>query len=90
MLQSGCAQKPGEEDDGTTPQIRTHNIAPNGKITLEGIKHITASAKELERYSLALGDVVFNNTNSKEWVGKTAVFDQEGFIEGAAELDVWP
>lgn len=77
-LQPGFAQKPGEKDDGTTPQIRTHNIAPNGKITLEGIKHITASAKELERYSLALGDVVFNNTNSEEWVGKTAVFDQEG------------
>lgn len=77
-LQPGFAQKPGEEDDGTTPQIRTHNIAPNGKITLEGIKHITASAKELERYSLAMGDVVFNNTNSEEWVGKTAVFDQEG------------
>lgn len=77
-LQSGFAQKPGEEDDGTTRQIRTHNIAPNGKITLEGIKHITASVKELERYSLVKGDVVFNNTNSEEWVGKTAVFDQEG------------
>ena len=77
-LQPGFAQKPGEEDDGTTPQIRTHNISPNGKITLEGIKHITASTKELQRYSLASGDIVFNNTNSEEWVGKTAVFDQEG------------
>ncbi|NOT19575.1 MAG: restriction endonuclease subunit S [Sideroxydans sp.] len=77
-LQPGFAQKPGEEDEGTTPQIRTHNIAPNGTITLAGIKHITASVKELERYSLASGDVVFNNTNSEEWVGKTAVFDQEG------------
>jgi type I restriction enzyme S subunit len=77
-LQPGFAQKPGEEDEGTTPQIRTHNVTPDGKISLEGIKHITASEKELERYSLALGDVVFNNTNSEEWVGKTAVFDQEG------------
>ncbi|MGE4530862.1 MAG: restriction endonuclease subunit S [Acidithiobacillus sp.] len=77
-IQPGFAQKPGEEDDGTTPQIRTHNVTPNGKITLEGIKHITASGKEIARYSLAIGDVVFNNTNSEEWVGKTAVFDQEG------------
>jgi type I restriction enzyme S subunit len=77
-LQPGFAQKPGEETDGTTPQIRTHNVTPEGKITLEGIKHISASAKELGRYSLTLGDVVFNNTNSEEWVGKTAVFDQEG------------
>lgn len=77
-LQPGFAQKPGEEDEGTTPQIRTHNITPDGKISLDGIKHITASEKETARYSLAVGDVVFNNTNSEEWVGKTAVFNQEG------------
>lgn len=77
-LQPGFAQKPGEEDEGTTPQIRTHNVTPDGKISIEGIKHITASERELERYSLSVGDVVFNNTNSEEWVGKTAVFDQEG------------
>ena len=77
-IQPGFAQKPGEEDEGTTPQIRTHNVTPDGKISLEGIKHITASEKELARYSLAVGDVVFNNTNSEEWVGKTAAFDQEG------------
>lgn len=77
-LQPGFAQKPGEEDEGTTPQIRTHNVTPDGKITLEGIKHISASAKEAERYTLTVGDVIFNNTNSNDWVGKTAVFDQEG------------
>ena len=77
-VQPGFAQKPGDEDEGTTPQIRTHNVTPDGKISLEGIKHITASERELARYSLAVGDVVFNNTNSEEWVGKTAVFDQEG------------
>jgi len=77
-IQPGFAQKPGEEDEATTPQIRTHNITPDGKISLEGIKHITASVKESARYSLSVGDVVFNNTNSEEWVGKTAVFDQEG------------
>lgn len=77
-IQPGFAQKPGEEDEGTTPHIRTHNVTPDGKISLEGIKHITASEKEKARYSLTIGDVIFNNTNSEEWVGKTAVFDQEG------------
>jgi type I restriction enzyme S subunit len=77
-LQPGFAQKPGEEDDGTTPQIRTHNITPDGEISLEGIKHIYASAKESARYTLMKGDVLFNNTNSEEWVGKSAVFDQDG------------
>ena len=77
-LQPGFAQKPGEEDEGTTPQIRTHNITPNGKISLKGIKHISASVKESARYTLMKGDVIFNNTNSEEWVGKTAMFDQDG------------
>ncbi|GIC06130.1 restriction endonuclease [Vibrio cholerae] len=77
-IQPGFAQKPGEEDKGSTPQVRTHNITPEGKISLEGIKHITASEKETARYSLAIGDVIFNNTNSEEWVGKSAVFDQQG------------
>ena len=77
-LQPGFAQKPGEEDEGTTPQIRTHNISPDGKITLEGVKHISASAKVSQKYTLTVGDVIFNNTNSEEWVGKTAVFDQDG------------
>jgi type I restriction enzyme S subunit len=73
--QPGFAQRPGEEDEGTTPQIRTHNVSPDGRITLDGIKHVTVAEGELERYRLLPGDVVFNNTNSEEWVGKTAVFD---------------
>lgn len=77
-LQSGFAQKPGEDDEGMTPQIRTHNISPEGKVTLEGVKYVSASTNELERCQLAVGDVIFNNTNSEEWVGKSAVFDQEG------------
>ncbi|MBU2569917.1 MAG: restriction endonuclease subunit S [Gammaproteobacteria bacterium] len=77
-LQPGFAQKPGDEDEGTTPQIRTHNVTPDGKISLDGIKHVTAGTKEMAKYLLNVGDVVFNNTNSEEWVGKTAVFDQQG------------
>jgi type I restriction enzyme S subunit len=77
-LQPGFAQKPGEEDEGTTPQIRTHNVTADGRVILDGIKHISASAKELKRYMLTTGDIVFNNTNSEEWVGKTGVFNHEG------------
>lgn len=73
--QPGFAQRPGEEDEGTTPQIRTHNVSSDGRITLDGIKHVTVAEGDLERYRLLPGDVIFNNTNSEEWVGKTAVFD---------------
>lgn len=76
-MQPGFAQSPGDEDDGSTPQIRTHNVTPSGKISLAGIKHVRASTDERDRYSLRPGDILFNNTNSEEWVGKTAVFDQK-------------
>lgn len=76
--QSGFAQRPGEEDEGTTPQIRTHNVTPEGRISLEGIKHVTVAEGDLVRYRLQPGDVIFNNTNSEEWVGKTAIFDRDG------------
>src|ERR1019366_4489106 len=77
-IQSGFAQRPGDEDLGTVPQIRTHNVTPDGHITKEGIKHVTPSQAELARFSLRKLDVIFNNTNSEEWVGKTALFDLEG------------
>jgi type I restriction enzyme S subunit len=77
-IQSGFAQRPGDEDLGTVPQIRTHNVTPDGHITKEGIKHVTPSQAELARFSLRKLDVIFNNTNSEEWVGKTALFDLDG------------
>ena len=75
-MSPGFAQRPS--DQGTTPQIRTHNISPQGKIDLAGIKFVTPSERELEHYSLRPDDVLFNNTNSEEWVGKTSVFSEEG------------
>jgi type I restriction enzyme S subunit len=77
-LQPGFAQRPGDEDTGSIPQIRTHNVSPEGKLTLEGIKFVTPSENELTKYNLKKGDIVFNNTNSEEWVGKTAIFEEEG------------
>ena len=76
-IQSGFAQRPSE-DEGSTPQIRTHNVSPDGHIDLAGIKYVTPSENELERYSLNPQDIIFNNTNSEEWVGKTALFKLGG------------
>lgn len=56
------------------PHIRPFNIQPNGKISLEQIKSIPldlASGKP----TLSQGDIVFNNTNTKELVGKCAVWE---------------
>jgi len=75
--QPGFAQRP-EGGKEVVPQIRTHNVSPDGQIDLNGIKFVKPSDAELEKYRLSPGDVVFNNTNSEEWVGKTALFNEEG------------
>ncbi|MDV6345295.1 restriction endonuclease subunit S [Nitrosomonas sp. Is37] len=73
-MQPGFAQAPGEGDSGTG-QIRTHNVTPNGELSLTDLKYVYPSEKEAEKYLLQKGDIIFNNTNSEEWVGKTALFD---------------
>jgi type I restriction enzyme S subunit len=75
-MQPGFAQRPGEEE-GSIGQIRTHNVSPDGQITLNGLKRVTPSGAEAKKYSLEPGDIIFNNTNSEEWVGKTALFELE-------------
>ncbi|MBU0909739.1 MAG: restriction endonuclease subunit S [Proteobacteria bacterium] len=75
-MQPGFAQRPGEED-GSIGQIRTHNVSPDGQITLNGLKRVTPSEAEAKKYLLEPGDIIFNNTNSEEWVGKTALYELE-------------
>ncbi len=74
-MQPGFAQRPSEY--GAIGQIRTHNVSPDGQITLVGLKQVTPSENETGKYSLEPGDIIFNNTNSEEWVGKTALYEIE-------------
>lgn len=45
---------------------------------LTNLKHIEFDEVELKRYRVNKGDILFNRTNSKELVGKCAVFEEEG------------
>lgn len=59
------------------PHLRPMNIDRDGQIDLNVVKSIT-SGKDME---LTEGDVLFNNTNSAELVGKTALISklEKGF-----------
>ena len=46
----------------------------NGYLDGSDLKHINLSAKELAKYRLSEGDILFNRTNSLELVGKAATF----------------
>ncbi len=55
------------------PFLRMNNIQ-NGELNVDDLKYINLSDKQKESYLLDYGDILFNRTNSKELVGKCAVF----------------
>ncbi len=64
----------GHNEDGNgVPHIRPFNIRTNGDIYLNQIKYIPAAATS-GKPQLGLRDIVFNNTNTKELVGKCALW----------------
>ncbi|WP_151945750.1 restriction endonuclease subunit S [Aliarcobacter butzleri] len=71
-------------EGGKYPYLRMNNIDYNGYWDFNDIKFIDINDADKEKYSLKKGDLVFNRTNSKELVGKTAVYnlDKEVVIAG--------
>ena len=62
---------------GPYKYLRMNNITQEGYWNLDSLKYIDVPEKDFEKYSLRKGDLVFNRTNSKELVGKTAVYDRD-------------
>ena len=54
------------------------NNLQKSNIDTSDLKYLPANTKGMERYLLNQGDLLFNRTNSKELVGKTAVFSLKG------------
>lgn len=72
------------DPNGSIPYLRMNNITYGGEWDLKDLKFINLDEDEYEKYIIKNGDLVFNRTNSKELVGKTAVynFDNEVAIAG--------
>lgn len=62
---------------GEYPILRMGNITYDGSIDLKNLKYIDLDEKDKPKYLLKKGDLLFNRTNSKELVGKTAVYDRD-------------
>ena len=52
-----------------------NNITYNGEMDFTDLKYVDLEKKEVSKYIAKKGDLLFNRTNSKELVGKTAVFE---------------
>lgn len=63
----------GERDPNGVVQLRMNNVTTNGKFLWDQVLRVPTRT-EIDKYYLKSGDVLFNNTNSTELVGKSACF----------------
>ena len=62
------------DETGPVPILRMNNITYVGTWDLSELKYIDLPAKDADKYLVSNGDLLFNRTNSKELVGKCAVY----------------
>lgn len=65
------------ETEGEFPILRMGNITYSGAIDFSDLKYVDLSKKDQPKYLVEKGDLLFNRTNSKDLVGKTAVYDRD-------------
>lgn len=80
----GSSKKAGAE--GAWPMLRMNNITPAGGWDFSSLKYLDLDEDEIPKYTVTKGDLLFNRTNSKELVGKTAVYREEAPMAYAGYL----
>lgn len=68
----------GEDAEFDTPYVRMNAIGRGGDFLPDLVQRTSVTPKELSEYRLQVGDILFNTRNSKELVGKTAIFREAG------------
>ena len=77
QIKSGFAcGKQNEVSDGIV-HLRTHNISLDGQLNLDKIVKIPKSFVNTNVFTLKKDDLIFNNTNSVELVGKTILIQED-------------
>jgi len=75
-MRAGFASGQSSVDTVGVPHVRPMNVSQDGRFVPEGMKCISEEDfKGREDYALDAGDVLFNNTNSVELVGKTCLIE---------------
>ena len=72
-LQSGFAS--GERDDNGIIQLRMNNIRSDGRFDFDDVLKVPMPP-DIIRFDLQRDDILFNNTNSLDLIGKTAIVSQ--------------
>jgi len=69
----------GLRDPQGIAQLRMNNLDTRGNFVWDDVIRVPHEANDMEQFQLVPSDVLFNNTNSTELVGKSALF--EGYSE---------
>ncbi|MBC7098255.1 restriction endonuclease subunit S [Candidatus Bipolaricaulota bacterium] len=77
LIRNGFPQGKHSLSGQGVPHLRPFNVTNDGYIDLEQVKYVPPPPDE-SPYWLKKGDIIFNNTNSEELVGKTAYFALDG------------
>lgn len=76
-IQYGTSTRAESTPEIGTPVLRMANLQGDRLETLN-LKYVELGERDRERYRLQPGDLLVNRTNSKELVGKCAVFNEPG------------
>ncbi|MFZ5884873.1 MAG: restriction endonuclease subunit S [Chloroflexota bacterium] len=70
------AEQVDQPSNGMLPISRIETIW-NGTIDFERVKYANVSKKEIDKYALKSGDILFSHINSPEHIGKTGLYRSE-------------
>lgn len=80
IISGFAAGKQDQADDlpevQRVPHLRPFSITPEGELSFETKKYVPKAHLKPEDYCVK-GEILFNNTNSPDLVGKTTVFDSD-------------
>ena len=69
----------GLRDPHGIVQLRMNNLDTRGNFVWDDVLRVPYESGDIDQFLIVPGDVLFNNTNSTELVGKSALF--EGYVE---------
>ncbi len=76
-ISSGFACSRSHQVEGGHVHLRTHNISTLGTLNFDLLVRIDPRMVDQQKASIRAGDILFNNTNSQELVGKTSLVDRD-------------
>jgi hypothetical protein len=76
-ISSGFACSRSHQVENGHVHLRTHNISTLGTLNFDLLVRIDQKMVDPQKASIRAGDILFNNTNSQELVGKTSLVDRD-------------